>query len=372
MSRDFVKEEEEEEEEEEDDNVWLSRGRRRGSLMVVKFSLESAQTALEAKLTLDLSSKWLLLSEVVWHTDSLSGDDMELLSEEISTEKMTYNKIEKLVVDPAVSVVDNSTAKLNINDSTAKINLPPRVVATTDQGPGYTEVILASLSVIVLLLLIAIFTILKKGRQRIFSKNCFLSNIRQDDLEENPAYKSRLRLGMDLGDAVYQEPRRSTILKRTSRNRSCGTLINSPSLLSPVSFISSPTTLLSSPSLFSPSLDHHLMMDQHPSRFGSTPHFHRPSSALPPALPPPTSYSFSLELDTFDTPPNNFFSDDPNISHYMTPVLPRHEERHYAASDIFSPQPKRVMEPKFNEERGVSHLGRLPRMSSEFAFLGHF
>ena len=369
MSRDFVKEEEEEEEE---DNVWLSRGRRRGSLMLVKFSLESAQTALEANLTLDLSSKWLLLSEVVWHTDSLSGDDMELLSEEISTEKMTYNKIERLLVDPAVSVVDNSTAKLNINDSTAKINLPPRVVATTDQGPGYTEVILASLSVIVLLLLIAIFTILKKGRQRIFSKNCFLSNIRQDDLEENPAYKSRLRLGMDLGDAVYQEPRRSTILKRTSRNRSCGTLINSPSLLSPVSFISSPTTLLSSPSLFSPSLDHHLMMDQHPSRFGSTPHFHRPSSALPPALPPPTSYSFSLELDTFDTPPNNFFSDDPNISHYMTPVLPRHEERHYAASDIFSPQPKRVMEPKFNEERGVSHLGRLPRMSPEFAFLGHF
>ena len=219
--------------------------------MVVKFSLESAQTALEAKLTLDLSSKWLLLSEVVWHTDSLSGDNMERLSEEISTEKMTYNKIERLLVDPAVSVVDNSTAKLNINDntaklnlnnstakinlndSTAKLNLPPRVVATTDQGPGYTEVILASLSVIVLLLLIAIFTILKKGRQRIFSKNCFLSNIRQDDLEENPAYKSRLRLGMDLGDAVYQEPRRSTILKRTSRNRSCGTLINSPTLLSP-------------------------------------------------------------------------------------------------------------------------------------------
>ena len=357
VSEDLV----EEQEEEEDTSVWLSRGRRRGRLGVVKFSLESVQTASEVNLTLDLDSKWLLLSEVVWHTDPLFK---ELISaEEISTEKeeeMTFNKIEGLSVNRAAA-----------KNSTAIPNLPPRVVATTDQGPGYTGVILASLCLAVLLLLVAIFTILKKGRQRIFSKNSFLATVRQDNLDENPVYKSRLGLGMDLEDAVYSEPRRPTILKRTSRNRSCGTLLTSPSLLSPTSLLSSPTPLLSSPSLLSPNLDKHCHF--YPSRFGSTPHFHRPSSALPPVLPPPTSYSFSLELDTFDTAPDHLLTDSgPNISHYMNPNLPHHKkESHYAASDIFSPQPIRV-EPKPNEERGVAHHGRLPRMSSEIAFLGHF
>ena len=356
MSEDLV----EDWEEEEDASVWLSRGRRRGRLMVVKFTLESVQTASEVNLTLGLDSKWLLLSEVVWHTDPSFKEFVS--ADETSTEKeeaMTFNKIEGLSVNRALA-----------ENSTAIPNHPPRIVATTDQVPGYTGVILASLGVTVLLLLVAIFTILKKGRQRIFSKNCFLSTVRQDDLEENPVYKSRLRLGMDLEDAVYAEPRRPTILKRTSRNRSCGTLLTSPSLLSPSSLISSPTTLLSSPSLLSPNLVKHCHF--YPSRFGSTPHFQRPSSALPPVLPPPTSYSFSLELDTFDTAPDHLLTDpSPKILHYMNPNQPHHKESHYAASDIFSPQPIRV-EPRCNEERGVAHLGRLPRMSSEIAFLGHF
>ena len=355
---------EEQEEKEEDASVWLSRGRRRGSLMVLKFTLESVKIALEVNLTLQLASKWLLLSEVVWHIDPLFSDK-ELISKEISMEEeMTYNKIEGLSMNPAVP-----------KNSTGILNIPPRVVATTDKGPGYTRVILTSLTVTVLLLLLAIVTILKKGRQRIFSKNCFPATSIRQDLEENPVYKSRPRLGMDLEDTVYAEPRRPTILKRTSRNRSCGTLLTSnhlltsPSLLSPTSFLSSPTTLLSSPSLLSPNLDHY--HNNYPSRFGSTPHFHRPSSALPPLLPPPTSYSFSLELDTFDTAPDHLLNNSNNISQYMNPNLPRHEESHYAASDIFSPQPIRV-EPSSHEERSVVRLDGLPRLSSEIAFLGHF
>ena len=343
---------------EDDASTWMSsRERRRGRVVVVRFNLETGQVASEVELTLALASKWLLLAEVVWHSLPLHSDTTVVSNEKILMKKK--------------DMMDNEDSGLSISPFLPENITSAGVVPANTISGSLTRVILISLCATVLFLLVAIITILRNGRRRIFSKRCFPATLGQEHLEESPAYKSRAGLGIDFEDSVYQEPRRSTILKRTSRNRSCGSLLTSPT-----SMISTPTTLLSSPSLLSPNLDHIFLERRRESRFGSTPHFQRTSSK-PPPLPPPTSYSFALELDTFDTQPDHLGTNylDPdhfgtvrnNSSPYMTPNMPRHEESHYAASDIFSPQCIRT-EPN----HGVIHSRRIPKMSSEVAFLGHF
>ena len=142
-------------------------------ISIIKYNLSNLITR-EVKLALHFTSKWIILSEIKFHSKPAEAEQMNHLTADEEPKINVFQSEDNLVRD---SKVVEESLNSSENEDPEKEE-PNSVVPITGGGSSqmYVGITIGILSMSVLLLLFTIFFILRKNKHRIFSKHsskCF-------------------------------------------------------------------------------------------------------------------------------------------------------------------------------------------------------
>ena len=142
--------------------------------VIVSYPLNISMAS-QVKLVLHFSSKWILLSEVFFHTKAAVGE-IEQFKKGIASKTFAKDESENMRQDMPID-------DLNIveDDSTNDLERKPILhEQNSDFKQTYIGIGIGILSIAIIMLMVIIYLILRKNRHQIFSKHsskfCFISS----------------------------------------------------------------------------------------------------------------------------------------------------------------------------------------------------
>ena len=146
-------------------------------ITIIKYNLNNLTTK-QLTLGLHFSAKWIIMSEIKFHSRQVEADLINQLTVNEEPEENVFQKPDNIVKE--TKVVNENVDSSEYEDKEGEE--PNSVVPITGGGSSqmYVGITIGILSMSVLLLLFTIFFILRKNKHRIFSKHsskCFSVSI---------------------------------------------------------------------------------------------------------------------------------------------------------------------------------------------------